>query len=184
MRNFAKLKAVQTYRKRILLTVLLLCLFAVVVWFAEINRPFDNRLSDHLVRKIQESCFPNKTVLVHFDGEPTSHEQRVPDLRILSGGVNLHPESSVFNPSLIAAVLRLHGNALRPPVRIANDDNGGPPKLVRNLEGLLPIRERTFADVVYRSGRCDSKREKMVGTIRRIVEAAGFKFAVCLHVCH
>jgi hypothetical protein len=106
-------------------------------------------------------------VRFHSSSEPEPFERWEADLLLLAGGANIRPEKSVYFPSLITACCRDKIFQRTPP----GFDT-------RNLT-FLPIIDRTFADVVYRSANCeDKKREDLVGIVRRKVEDAGFVFKV------
>jgi hypothetical protein len=111
------------------------------------------------------------TAFVHQSGEPTSYESRTADFRILSGGANISPEKSVFFPMLVAIGLFTEKQS-------ALSRGSGPGMKTAAELGILPIRERKYADVVFRSALCDARREELVAVVRRAVESANFTFKV------
>lgn len=76
--------------------------------------------------------------------------------RVMKGGANLHPENAFYNTRLVSIFSNI---------------------FTERRETYAPIKERSI-DVLYRSTWCHKGREDAAGTVRRIVEQAGFTFAV------
>lgn len=96
---------------------------------------------------------------IHISGEPTSYERvsedgKKCDLLLLAGGANAEPERAFWFGELVS----VFGDISNPK------------------PAFVPMKDRNFADVMYRSSHCAKEREDAVAIVRKHVEEAGFVF--------
>ena len=139
-----------------------LSVMVFLLFFSLVIKKLDeiSNITSRLITPVPKECpIPSR---FHVSGEPELYLRWRADAYLLSGGINLFPGKAAYHPLLIGDCCQ-SGLFKRGP---------------NQKSGFIPIINRTFADVSYRSSICHGRREHLAGVVRRKVEAAGFTFQV------